>query len=87
MQLIIHHEVTDFDSWKAAFDDDAESRRTAGLTVLQVWKDADSNTHAFVLLSVNDRGRADAWLKRSDALSGDDAGTVTSTSAYFLETK
>lgn len=86
MQLIIHLEVTDFATWKRAFDNDAEARSAAGLTVLQIWKDADSDTRASVLLSVNDRARAQAWLDRSAALSGDDAGTVRGTSSHFLKT-
>lgn len=87
MQMIVHQEVTNFADWKAAFDHDTEARSTAGLTVLQVWKDASSNTHAFVLLKVNDRKRAEDWLKRINALDSDDGGTVTSSSAYFLETQ
>ena len=85
MQMICHLEVTDFTAWKNAFDADAESRRNAGLTVMQVWKHTDSNTKATVLLDVNDRKKADEWLSRSNALSSDDQGTVTSTSAYFVK--
>lgn len=86
MQMIVHQHITGFDAWKAAFDADAEARRNAGLTVLQVWKDADSDTHAFFLLQVNDRDKAQAWIDRSDALHGDDGNTVLSSSAYFMET-
>tara|TARA_R110002049_G_scaffold23781_3_gene84489 strand:- start:98668 stop:98931 length:264 start_codon:yes stop_codon:yes gene_type:complete len=86
MQMICHYEVTDFTAWKTAFDADAESRRDAGLSVLQVWKDASSNTHAFFLATVNDRAKAQTWLDRSAALASDDKATVTSASAYFLET-
>ena len=86
MQLICHFEVTAFSAWKSAFDADAEARRDAGLSVLQIWRHADSSTHAFALLSVNDRARADAWIKRSEALSGDDGGSVTAQSYFFIET-
>lgn len=86
MQLIAHYEVTDFTAWHTAFAADDESRRDAGLSVLQIWRDADSTTHAFVLLSVNDRPRAEAWITRSDALHGDDGNTVTATSHYFIKT-
>lgn len=86
MQLISHYHVTNYTDWKAAFDADDASRRDAGLTVLQIWKDADSDTHAFTLLDVNDRPRAEGWTKRTDALSSDDAGTVSSASHYFIET-
>ena len=87
MQLICHQEVTDFDAWKVAFDADGESRRNAGLTVLQVWQHADSKTHAFFLLGVNNREKAQGWIDRSNALRGDDGNTVTASSFYFLETK
>lgn len=86
MQLIAHYEVTDFTAWQAAFTADDESRRDAGLSVLQIWRDADSTTHAFALLSVNDRAKANAWVARSNALQSDDAGTVTNASHYFIET-
>lgn len=86
MQLISHYFVTDFATWKTAFDADGESRSQAGLTVLQIWKDADSTDHAFVLCEVNDRARAEDWTKRTDALSSDDGGTVTRASHFFIET-
>lgn len=87
MQLICHYDVSDFARWRSAFDKDAGSRREAGLTVLQVWRDADDPGHAITLMSVNDRDRAKAWLARSDALSSDDGGTVTATRDYFVETE
>jgi len=86
MQLIAHYNVTDFTKWQTAFNGDDEARRDAGLGVLQIWRDADSTTHAFVLLSVNDRARAEAWIKRSDALHSDDGHTVTEASHFFIET-
>ncbi len=85
MQLICHFEVTDFTAWKTAFDADAEARRDAGLTVLQIWQHADSKVHAFCLLSVNNREKAQGWIDRSNALHGDDANTVTHASAFFIE--
>jgi hypothetical protein len=85
MQMICHFDVTDFTSWKQAFNADAEARRDAGLSVLQIWQHADSSTKASVLLDVNDRKRADDWLTRSNALSSDDKGTVTSSTAYFVK--
>ncbi|MEH6646697.1 hypothetical protein [Sulfitobacter sp.] len=85
-QMICHFEVTSFDDWHAAFQADEEARRDAGLSVLQIWRDADSTTHAFALLSVNDRARADAWITRSNALSSDDASTITHASHFFIKT-
>ncbi|AXI47776.1 hypothetical protein C1J03_18245 [Sulfitobacter sp. SK012] len=86
MQLICYQNITSYAPWKAAFDADDEARRDAGLTVLQIWRDADSDTHAFILLQVSDRSRAQAWIDRSAALSSDDGATVTHATAYFIET-
>lgn len=86
MQLICHFEVTAFDTWKSAFDADDEARRDAGLGVLQIWQEADNTAHAFVLLSVNDRDRAEKWIDRSNALRSDDGATVTSASYHFVKT-
>lgn len=86
MQLIAHYTVTDFAQWQSAFAADDEARRDAGLGVLQIWRDADSTTHAFALLTVNDRARAEQWITRSNALHGDDNNTVTHASHFFIET-
>lgn len=86
MQLIAQYEVTDFTAWQTAFTADDESRRDAGLSVLQIWRDADSATRTFVLMDVNDRKRADAWVTRSNALGSDDAHTVTTASHFFIKT-
>ncbi len=86
MQLISHYLVTSFTTWKTAFDADGEARRDAGLTTLQIWQDADSNTHAFVLHEVSDRAGAAAWVDRSNALSSDDNATVTRETHFFIET-
>lgn len=86
MQMLCHQKITDFANWKSAFDADGEVRRNAGLTVLQVWKDADSSNFAFFLLQVADRARAQAWIDRSAALTADDKTTVIQSTAYFIET-
>ncbi len=86
MQLIVHFEITNFTAWQTAFTADTEARRDAGLSVLQIWRDADSTTHAFALLSVNDRAKADKWIIRSNALSSDDDSTVLHASHFFVKT-
>jgi len=85
-QMICHFEVTSFEAWHRAFNSDNEARRDAGLSVLQIWRDADSTTHAFALLTVNDRAKADAWITRSNALSSDDDSTVLHASHFFIKT-
>ena len=83
MQLICHHAITDIDQWRAAFDADDENRRAAGLSVMQIWTDADSPNLVFFLLGVNDKSRAQTWIKQSAELTHA-KGTVTNASAYFV---
>jgi hypothetical protein len=67
MQLLLDTTTTDYAAWKRAFDDEAENLRNAGLTVLQIWRDADDPARVTCLLEVNDRGRAAAWLAKETA--------------------
>lgn len=70
MQLLTQTTTTDFALWKSAFDADAEQRMTAGLTLLQMWRDADNDAQVLCLFKVNDRDRAQNWL---DLETGRDA--------------
>ena len=70
MQLLLQIDTPDYEAWKQAFDADAEDRRLAGLTVLQLWRDADTNGQAFALMEVNDRRKAEAWLAKESSFGG-----------------
>ncbi|WP_179378219.1 DUF3303 family protein [Jannaschia marina] len=61
MNLLTHQTPDDYDAWKAEFDADAETRMTAGLTLLQLWRDADG-PGVTALYEVNDRAKAQRWL-------------------------
>ena len=79
MHLLLQIDTPDYAGWKAAWDDDAEDRAQAGLTQLQLWRDADSSGQAFALLEVHDRGRAEAWLAK-------ERGFGAAVTASFLRT-
>ena len=56
-----------FDSFdRPAFDADAEARGQAGLTLLQLWKEA-GGAH-WALFSVTDPDRARGWLDKETGL-------------------
>ncbi len=78
MQLILQSPAPDYPSWKTAFDSTAEARRDAGLSLLQLWRDADQPA-VFALFEVTDRKRAQKWLAKEAALGA----TAT---AHFVET-
>lgn len=64
MHLLARFDTTDYTKWKSDFDDDAENRSQAGLTLLQLWRDADTPSAAVALFEVNDRDKAQAWLDK-----------------------
>ena len=41
MHLIATFSTNGFDAWKADYDAHSETRDAAGLTMLQMWRDAD----------------------------------------------
>jgi hypothetical protein len=51
----------------------------AGLSQLQIWRDADHGSTVLVLFDVNDRKRAEGWIAKEQGFGG--AMTCT-----FLET-
>ncbi|MBI1417670.1 MAG: hypothetical protein GC146_10655 [Limimaricola sp.] len=77
--LLCEIETTDFAGWKSAFADEAEARRLAGLTLLQMWRGADEPARVVCLFEVADRPRAQSWLDREAGFGG----TFT---AHFLKT-
>ena len=80
MQLICHADVPDYTAWKAAFDAEVENIEAAGLSTLQIWRNADQPSRVVVLFEVHDRGRVQTWLSKQNAL-----GTGFS-STEFVET-
>lgn len=82
-QLIANYQVTDYASFKAAFDADAEDRGNAGLSLLQLWRESGSS--AWALYSVSDADRAREYLGGAAGVFNTQAG-VTATAFHFVET-
>ena len=68
MHMLCHFATGGFDAWKSDFDDEAEKRMNAGLTLMQMWRGADDADAVTCLFEVNDRGRAETWLRTESAL-------------------
>jgi hypothetical protein len=62
VQLLLTYPSAPAD-WNAS----AEDRSQAGLTQLQLWRDADGGA-MIALFEVNDRDKAEAWLKKERGL-------------------
>ena len=79
MQLICHIDTPEYDAWKTGFDADSENRSAAGMTVIQIWRGADSAAQVTVLFDVGARKRAQEWLDK-------EAGFGRGATAHFLKT-
>lgn len=79
MHLLTQIDTKGFDAWKSDFDDAAEIRMQAGLTLLQMWRGADLPHQVTCLFEVNDRDKAQDWLAR-------ETGFGQAVTAHFLRT-
>ncbi|PWJ22069.1 DUF3303 family protein [Jannaschia seohaensis] len=78
MHLLLHLTPPDYEAWKADFDANAETRMQAGLTLMQLWREA-GGPEVTALFEVNDRARAQTWIDRESA-------TGPTIEARFLKT-
>lgn len=85
MQLLAHLKVRDYDAWRRVFDDDAEARGNAGLTLLQLWRQADDGNVVWMLYEVSERGMAEEYLEGLGQLHAE-AGGATEAGHRFLRT-
>ncbi len=83
-RMLVKNVVEDFDRWRRVFDAQREPARVAGLETLHIWRDADRPHIAYVLFSVADRRRADAFVHDpASAKVGEDAGVLGGELTYL----
>ncbi len=77
MLLLVRNQVENFEAWLAVYRSDAAAREAAGLHGLSLWRSADDPNDLFFLMHVDDRGRAEAFMRTSEAAArGVEAGMV-----------
>jgi hypothetical protein len=59
--LQMEHAITDYDTWKQAFDRFAEKRTAAGVRSHRVAKDADDENYLVIELDFDRREQAEAF--------------------------
>ena len=65
--LHIEHRITDFETWKAAFDRFADARRAAGVRGHRVQRPVDDPAYVVVDLEFDSVGEARAFLEFLEA--------------------
>ena len=63
---LVTHAVTDFDTWKRAFDGHATARRNAGIIATHVNRNADDPNLLHVYLAATDAAKLEAFLTSAD---------------------
>jgi len=86
LQLICQLDSTDPDTLVSALMADSEDQSNAGLSRLQMWRDADRAGRVWILFDVHDRAKAEDWLQRAVADTHGRRAGVTSSAAHFLRT-
>jgi hypothetical protein len=61
--LLIEYRVTDFDQWKAFFDQDPMGRSGHGVTSQHVYRDAGDPDHVMLSLEFRSAGPAEAFRR------------------------
>jgi hypothetical protein len=61
--LHIEHAITDYPTWKAAFDRFADARRQAGVRTHRIQRPADDQAYVLVDLDFENEPAADAFLQ------------------------
>ena len=84
--VIVQHSVTDFDTWKPAFDDHGSVRDAHGCSSVDIYRGADDPNAITVLMSYPDAASAKAFMSDpslKDAMAN--AGVTGPPAVSFVE--
>jgi hypothetical protein len=76
--VFIRHQVADFDTWKAAFDEHGSTRRDHGLADTSLLRDEDDANMVTIVMSTDDPAQARAFLGSDDLRKTMEGAGVTS---------
>ena len=83
--LLIRHKVSDFATWKPAYDAHAVSRASAGLTELHLLRSIDNPNEVIILFAAADINKAKAFAASDDLRATmQKAGVMDKPDVYFL---
>ncbi len=85
--VLVRHEVADWDVWKAAFDEHADARDAAGLTSRGVARGVDNPNMVYINFAASDLDAARAFAASEDLKAVmESAGVLGAPEMYFTET-
>ncbi len=84
--VFVHHQVADFATWKAAFDDHGSTRREYGLTDAGLYRGADDANDVTIVLDADEAGRAQEFLDSDDLREAmSNAGVTSAPDVWIAE--
>jgi hypothetical protein len=83
--MLIRHKVTNYPTWKAAFDALASSRKEMGSKGAQVLQSADDPNEVVILLEGSDLAKMRAWATSADLKNTmQTAGVADKPDVFFI---
>ena len=77
-RVLISHEVEDFDTWKALFDDDEDRRAEAGMYLTGMGTAADNPNMVFMMFATDDPSKMEEMMASDDLKARmEEAGVVS----------
>lgn len=85
-RLAINHEVSDFNSWKSAFDNDRSRRQEAGISLIGLATDSGNPNMVYIMFGVMDISKAEAMFENPDMQKVmKDAGVISDPAFSFWQ--
>ncbi len=72
VHMLVRHQVTNFEAWKKAYDENAGARKAAGLKELHLWRNIENSSDVMLLFEAADLNKAKKFI-----MSKDLAGSMT----------
>jgi hypothetical protein len=86
MYLLCRNRVRDFATWKAVFDEHAESAHAdAGLRLVNLWHAVDDRNNVFFLFEIDSIERAEAFMATPEAAEAGQRSGVIDGEYHFLK--
>lgn len=65
-QVLVRHEVADYNQWRAAYDDHSAARDAAGIREINLWRNENNPNEVFVLFNAKNSAKAEAFFNSTD---------------------
>lgn len=86
LRMLVKNVVEDYHRWRTVFDEQTDAAQAAGLAVERIYQDADRPNTVYVVFTVADRDKADAFVNDpASADVGERAGVTDGELTYIKQ--